>query len=278
LISIPEDQHKEKTMRADEIQKGLQALQEAANGGKAGRRSELLLKASKSELSKAESDELIKSLSGDALATEATIGLDTKNDTLAKGVEASDFLRELHKGTVEGFRKLGEALEKSETQEHSFRKALASTLVGLASTLNEQNELVKSLKGEIDDLRKSGVKADEERIEKSRLPGAEARGPRSVIPQRQGAQPLNKSFSNGGQPGGGDDALNVEEISKSLIDMAEEVIEKSGAGMDDGNAGGVRAPCGESIAVAVSNLEQTGQISKALLKDVQAFNKRRSAA
>jgi hypothetical protein len=136
---------------------------------------------------------------------------------------------------------------------------------------------VKSLKVEIDELRKSGVQAGEEQLNKSRLPGAEARGPRSVIP-RQGAQPLNKSFSNGGQPGGGDDALDVEEISKSLMDMAEEAIEKSGAGMDDGNAGGVRAPCGESIAVAVSALEQTGQISKALLKDVQAFNKRRSAA
>lgn len=281
-------------MNKADIEKGLAALRKSVEDGQANRRDVLLLKAQNNTITKEENEELVKSLAGGSLAREATAGL-TQNATIAKsldaGTDGTDFLKEFLKGNVAGLEKLSDRLEKGEVNDHAFRKALAQTLLPMA-------EVQKSLLAAVEALPEMLVKALNDgaaaaAMAKSQTTvqtqngavqvpaiGSEARGPRAVLPNGQ-AQPLNKAFpASDGTPAGTTQVRDAEEVAKSLIAYAEHLVEKGGANMGAGGEGdmGVRAKNGESIAVAVSTLEQHGYVSKSLLDELDSFSKSMSVS
>lgn len=183
-----------------DLEKGLRALEAASTAGAAGNQ-ELLKKAADGSITEEEKDELIKSLSGDSLADKATKGL-TGNDTIRKSVDVSDYLREQHYGMVAGLEVLASHMEKSQAVDHEFRKALATTVVQVASLVKSQAEEIAELRKSLDTW------------------GAQpARAPKS--PQ---TPTLAKSFA-GGQSA---DSISKSQIEDAFSSMLEKGMESIG--------------------------------------------------
>lgn len=227
-------------LNESDLVKGLAALKAAATENNPhARRAELFQKAQNGTISSEENDELVKSLDGSTLTSKVQAGL--QSDVIQKSIDVSDFLREQHKGVVDGLTVLTEHIQKSQSDEYGFRVALATTLTGLVDTVVQQGQLIKSM-GE-----SMGVAMAQP-----------ARGPKS---QGVGAQPMNKSFSGNPASASAASQLDGTELSKSqILDVMEEM-----------NKAQAHSPSGESLMHAISKYESTNQISPSLLKDVAAF-------
>lgn len=231
-----------------DLQKGLDALKNAAaSNNPHARRAELFQKAQSGAITPEENDELIKSLNGNALTEQVTRGL--KTDTIQKSIDVSDFLRESNDGLITGLATLSEHIQKSQSDDHGFRIALATTLTGLVDTVVQQGALIKSMS------EKLGVVVQQP-----------ARGPKAQ--GVRGAQPMQKSFAGNPAPSGAGVQPDGIELTKSqTLDVLEEM-----------NKSMSLAPCGENLTHAVAKYESTNQISPALLKDVAAFVSRSNRA
>jgi hypothetical protein len=228
-------------LNEDDLAKGLDALKAAANlNNPHARRAELFAKAQSGAISAEENDELVKSLSGSQLVDTVTDTL-RSNDTIQKSLDVSDFLREQHKGVVDGLTALTEHLQKSQSDDQGFRVALATTLTSLADTVVQQSQLMKSMS------EKMGVALSQP-----------ARGPKSV---GVNAAPMQKSFAGQVAPAGSVQTDGTELSKSQILDVMEE-MNKSESGM---------APSGENLTFAITKYESTNQISPALLRDVATF-------
>lgn len=234
-------------LNQSDLSKGLDALKNAANkNNPLARRNELFQKAQSGTITTDENDELVKSLSGRDLVEAATASLNN-NDTLQKSIDVSDFLREQHKGVVDGISALAEHIQKSDSDDHGFRVALATTITGLVNTVEAQGSLIKSMS------EKLGVAMTQP-----------ARGPKSAG-VNAGAQPMNKSFAGAAPTQNVDTQIDGSELSKSqILDVMEEMNKSSSSG---------KSASGESLMHAISKYESTNQISPTMLRDVASFTK-----
>lgn len=226
-----------KKLTEADLVKGMEALTEAANKNNTATRSaELFQKAQSGEITDDERDELVKSLRGSALTEKVTQGLGT--DTIQKSIDVSDFLRDATTGITEGLRTLTDHIQKSQTDDHGFRVALATTISAMTDVITNQGELLKSMATQL------GVQA--------------ARPPKSQ--GVRGAQPLAKSFA--GTPAQANGAEQGAELSKSqILDGLDAMISK----------GLTSASNGEDLVKASTKYESLNLISPAVVADVQKF-------
>lgn len=193
-------------MDRNQLDTGLAALQAAAeNGNPAARQKILMEKANAGTISPQENDELIKSLGGAGSLTDA-VTAPFENDTISKSLDVSDFLRENNDALTKSLVMLADQIEKGQGQDHTFRLAVAGTLVDVTN-------LVKSLSDRVDALM-----------------GTPARPVISKGTIAPSADPVEKSIA--GQPAAG------EQLSKSqVLDYMEAIaqnndgVSKSGENM-----------------------------------------------
>jgi hypothetical protein len=218
-------------MNKENLEKGLAALQHAADAGNpVARRNALLEKAKAGELTADENDELVKSLGGGSeLKDAATASLQTEG--LQKSLDVSDYLREHHEGLQKSLGVLCDRLEKSEAQDQGFRIALAQTLTGMG-------DMVKGLADQVEVL--SGRPAGP--VKSQGVVGAPADG-----------AAVEKSMA--GQPSG-------RRLTKSQVLDIMDVISEGGNGFPKG---------GENMATAIAKYESGTEISKALSEEVLAI-------
>lgn len=231
-----------KSLTPEDLEKGLQRLENlAGRDNPHARKESLLQKAQESTLSKAEREELYSLLGGEEtqseLADEVTKSF-SDNDTLEKALDVSDFLRESTEAVVQGLTTLAKSMEASDNRQHEFNLVLAKAVSDMGRI---QVAISKRL----------GV-----------LEEQPARAPKS-----RGVSPMQKSFA--GRPAQGD-TLSKSEILAALEEMTMESVQKGlGGATEDG----------VDLAMATSKYEQFNTISEGLLASVQKFvQDRRSAA
>ncbi len=231
----------ERIMHSD-LEKALAGLEDAANAGNPQvRHQELLQKSMAGTISPEENDELVKNLQGGGygIQEDLTAALNPDGDMM-KALDVSPVLQGQHDGIVAAFGSLGERLEKSEAQTHSYRIALGASLI-------EMGKMFKSMSAQIASL--GGAPAGEV-LSKGAIGAADA-----PVPTAAGAQP--RALGNG--------SPQEDVLSKSQILEAMQGI------MEGSKARGWKAECGEDITQATAKFETTGMMSKALQDEVADF-------
>lgn len=141
----------------------LSLLENLTKSGKAGRKAELLSKAQVGSLSADEREELVKSLSGEGSTTVAAVEgamSDALPDSIAKSsTDVSEYLRELHAGTVEAMSAIAKSLDAADEARNKEAVALAKGLIELTRVVDAQGKLVKSLQTELASLARQPVSA-----------------------------------------------------------------------------------------------------------------------
>lgn len=130
----------------EQLEKGLRALESAAQNPAVVRKNELLAMAQAGDnLTKAETEELTKALNGDSDFKQEVLAPLEPNDTLTKAFDASDFLADQHTALTKSLGAIAENITKSDDKEHAFRVALAQTMSGMGSMLKSLVERVDNL-------------------------------------------------------------------------------------------------------------------------------------
>lgn len=229
------DKEKEKEEAAEKsLAATLSLLENLTKSGKAGRQSELLLKAQSGALSADERAELVKSLSGEGSSTvaavEGALG-DALPESIAKSsTDVSQYLQNLHTGTVEAVSVLAKSLEEQDAARNREAIALAKGLGELMRVVADQGKLVKSLQAELATF--------------SRTPASVPRSVANAAPVAPSAAPL------------------TSDLTKSqVLDMFDTLIEKS--------QGGESA----FWSLEQTKFEATGQLNKDVLAKLQAARK-----
>lgn len=230
-------------MNKSQLEKGLAALQAAAEAGNdQARQRELMAKAADGTITPEENEELIKSLGGgDKLADQVLEPLDS--ETIQKSIDVSDYLREQHEGLSKGLATLAEHIQKSEAADQRFRVALAQTVTELASMVQAQGEQINKALG---------------------LP-AEPVKSRGVVGAPAHDVAMEKSTV------GPNDALTKSQVLDILEAMSRDESYGTGEGL---------SKSGENLSVAIAKYEMETAISPTLAAEVRDFhlNHQRTAA
>ncbi len=228
-----------------DLLKSLDRLEHVAKSGIGARKQELLQKSLKAQLSDAENNELIKLLAGarDAGLREQVAksmsGAD--NEELAKSIDVSNYIAELHKTLCDNMTSLATSIEKSESKSAERESVLAKGLLDLTKAMISQGRLVKSLQEKVDAF--------------GRTP---AHAPRAV----HNADQLAKSGHAAPQ--------GMRLSNDDVLDTLEQMMHKS---IVDGGDG--VAVSGETFEQAISKFEQTQMIHPSLLNAVIQFRQSR---
>lgn len=226
-----------KKLTEADLEKGMKALTEAATkNNTAARSAELFAKAQNGTITDDERDELVKSLNGAGLVEKSTAGM--RSDQIQKSLDVSDFLRDMTGGITSGLATLSEHIQKSQSDDHGFRVALATTLSAMSDVIREQGEIIKSMS--------------------ERMGVVPARGPKSQ--GVRGVQPMAKSFA-GTPPQGGANVTGGDLSKSQILDAMDGMIQK----------GIVAASNGEDLVKASTKYESLDAISPAVLADVQKY-------
>lgn len=244
-----EEEKAKKSLTGGDLSRSLDALEAFAKSGDLpSRKDTLLAKASESELSKSEREELFNLLGGGTVPAhrdepgENIVKSMGENENLQKALDVSEYLQEQHTELVKSLRRVGDEIQKSDHRRHEFNLILAKAVKDIG-------EMVKSLSETV------GVMA-----------GQPARAPKSMGVQTRPGQVLQKSFA--GQP------VPAETLTKSqVLDALDGMMEES---MSKGMSGAIEN--GEDIALAVAKYEQTNMISRPMLDAVKGYMNRRNAA
>ena len=229
-----------------DLLKSLDRLEQVAKSGIGARKQDLLQKSLKAQLSDAENNELIKLLAGarDAGLREQVAksmsGAD--NEELAKSIDVSNYIAELHKTLCDNMTSLATSIEKSESKSAERESVLAKGLLDLTKAMISQGRLVKSLQDKVDSF--------------GRTP---AHAPRAV----HNADQLAKSGFAPAAPG-------MRLSNDDVLDTLEQMMHKS---IVDGGDG--VAVSGETFEQAISKFEQTQMIHPNLLNAVIQFRQSR---
>lgn len=229
-------------VEVSELTKALDQLTNLVKGNDpASRKEELLQKSLQGgELEAEERAELMNLIGGgeedgggESLSKSATASLDPEDDeTIAKSIEVSEYLRVHHKGTVDGLSVLADTLEKAQAQTNEFNLTLAKAIVQVGRGLEEFQKSVESW---------------------SSQPLSSGRAARN--PKQAKAQAIQKSFA-GTAPEG-------SKLSKSqVMDLMESMNRRSESGL---------SPSGEDMTQAIAKYESSGRMSKSLYNDLQSF-------
>lgn len=232
------DDEQEKSLSNDDLIKSLDKLVKGAKAGNpTARKDELLHKALGGPLSQTELGELNTILGGGnaqaGLAADVTKSLDGKqNDNIAKALDVSEYLDELHGGLVKSLATLSTAVEKSDAKQGEFNLLLAKAICDVGRVVKGVSERL-------------GV-----------IESQPARGPKSQQRPTGPGRAIEKSFS--GEP---------EQMSRAQLgDALETLLHKSFA---EGRSG--IAQCGEDLTSAISKAEQSGFVSEPLYAEILAL-------
>jgi len=223
----------------DDLQKGLDKLDNfIEQGDSSTRKEQLLTKALEEDLEKSEKEELFGLMGGDEVAEEfvksqadeVVEGFET-NEELSKAYDVSDFLREQHTELNKSLSTLADNQTQSDSRQHEFNLLIAKSM-------SDNGKLVKAMSERLGVIENQPV-----------------RGPKSKMAP---GQVLSKSF--GGAPPEG------ETMTKSqVLDGLDNLMVKSmGAGRNGASESG------EDIVNAVAKYEQLQEISPSLLNEVRA--------
>jgi len=220
-------------MNKETLEKGLQALQEAAEeGNPSARRGELFQKAQDGEITAEEHEELLKSLGGAGSIFADVDDNFSGNDPLQKSIDASDYLRESTDALVKSLHTICDRIEKSESKDQNFR-------IALAQTLTAQGDIIKSLCDAVDDMR-----------------GQTSRGPKSVgVNAVAKAAPLQKSFAGEAPTPYGMGREDILDAFEKAIHSNEQMF------------------AGEDLVKAATKYESSNNISEGMLKALVDFTK-----
>lgn len=249
--AMDEEEEKSKKMdksliSEDDLLKSMARLEEVAKGGVGARKQELLKKSLSAALSDDENAELIKLLAGARdgglreQVTKSMSGAD--NEELAKSIDVSNYIAELHKTLCDNMTSLATSIEKSESKSAERESVLAKGLLDLTKAMISQGRLVKSLQEKVDAF--------------GRTP---AHGPRAVQSREQLAKSGVASQAEG-------PSLSANQV----LDTLEMMFQKSLSGGGDGVA-----ISGETYEEAISKFEQTQRIHPQLLQAVVQFRQGR---
>lgn len=131
-------------LAADDLEKGLAELERLGKRAP-GRKAELLVKASRGKLSKAESVELARLAAG-----EGSIAKALDDDEIVKAVDVSPALDALASAVGTMADALDAKLEKSLDAQGEFNGALAKALISVGEVVRAQNEALGELRGKIE--------------------------------------------------------------------------------------------------------------------------------
>ena len=249
--AMDEEEEKSKKMdksliSEDDLLKSMARLEEVAKGGVGARKQELLKKSLSAALSDDENAELIKLLAGARdgglreQVTKSMSGAD--NEELAKSIDVSNYIAELHKTLCDNMTSLATSIEKSESKSAERESVLAKGLLDLTKAMISQGRLVKSLQEKVDAF--------------GRTP---AHGPRAAQSREQLAKSGVASQAEG-------PSLSANQV----LDTLEMMFQKSLSGGGDGVA-----ISGETYEEAISKFEQTQRIHPQLLQAVVQFRQGR---
>lgn len=230
----------------EDLIKSLSRLEQVAKSGSGARKQELLQKSLAGSLSDGENVELIKLLSGVQEAglreqvAKSMSGAD--NDELAKSIDVSSYIAELHKTLVDNMTSLATSIEKSEARSADRESVLAKGLLDLTKAMISQGRLVKSLQEKVDSFGR-----------------APAHAPRAI----HNVDQLAKSGLAPSNPG-------LRLSNDDVLDTLEQMMHKSVVDGGDGVA-----VSGETFEQAISKFEQTQMIHPSLLSAVVQFRQGR---
>lgn len=233
-----EEEEGKKSLSEEDLRKSLDALEEVVEASdETSRKQALLEKASSGDLDETERDELFGLLGGQAQTDPSLADSIAKsfegNETLAKSLDVSDYLAAQHSEELGALRTLADCIEKSDRRQHEFNLVLAKAVVQMGGLVDGMS-------------RRIGV------VETQPARGPKAQGV-------QGAQPMAKSFGEGGAGGA--------QLSKSqTLDLLDNMMEKSMQAGGDGIA-----DCGEDLAVSIAKYESQSVLSRNLHDEVVSF-------
>lgn len=170
------------TMSKEALEKALDGLDAATNAaGGLSRHQELLHKAQSGTISPDENSELIKGLSGQSYGLSAEIA-DTlsPSDDMQKSLDVSDMLTEQNDSLVDAMSLIAESLEKSESNDQTYR-------IAVGTTLQAMGEMIKSMSDRIDTM--GGAPAAMVKSQVNRLPAEPLQRPIGDTP------PQGQTFS-----------------------------------------------------------------------------------
>ena len=237
----------EKSLSDSDLRKSLDMIEEHIAKSGAGRKQELLSKAMSGAASDQEQHELAGLLAGTepTLGTEMTKSLDPiENEQIAKSVDASEYLDQLHDGLMSYCRELGDTIQKSQSHQDEFNVVLAKGLLNIGRAVEG---LMSAVPAKFEEVSKSVQELGSQPVGRPRAIGV--------------GQAMQKSFA--GQP------TEAETLTKSqTLDILDEMhlvaLQKSGEQHG-------RAFCGERLDEAITKFEQLSQMSPSLHQEVMQY-------
>jgi hypothetical protein len=250
------------TVDLNSLMKSMDALDAAASGVEeedVDRRAELAKALADGTLTEDERDELFGLLGGQAPApaSEAVEKSEDPHDegeTVEKGFDevfsdefsedydASPFIEKFGHTVGASLDIIRDDMSKSFDGQQTFNRALAKSFRGVATLIQRQEEMIKSLSSQNTALAERLGMVEQQPV-----------GRKSVSHPSQ-VKPLQKSFADSDPA----DGLNRKDIFEGLHRLMTKYKDTGG-----------RAACGEPIDRAVSSFELTGQISKSMLGEVE---------
>jgi hypothetical protein len=221
-------------MDNNDLQQGLDRLEEMVKAEGPARKEELLSKAAVGQLDEGERDELFTLLGSAGSAPEGTFAKSMRdNERVKQALDVSEYLAEQHGELTKSLDMVESAMQQSDQRQHE-------QFLVLGKAIHDIGSMVKSMSEQI------GVIGDQP-----------ARAPKSR--GVQGApKPLEKSFA--GQPPEGEQ-LSKSEVMDTLDIMHRESIDAGGERRGQG-------PNGEDLLIAISKFETSGKLSPALHAEV----------
>lgn len=240
-----EDDDAMKAFSEDDLIKSLDKIEELAKAATPdAQKRTLLQKALNEGLNEEENGNLQVLLSGGSL--EPTLGeevskaLNPEEDSaLAKSIDVSDALGEIHGGIVTALQTLGETIEKGGNRQSEVNLVLAKGLLDIGKLAQHTNSLIKSLEEQFNMV--------------SRQP---------VGPRRSAVRPSEVvAKSHAGQPA-------ADNVSKAeVMGLMSEMLQKS---MESGN----KALASE-LNSAITKIELTGDVEPRHLAQVADYRQRK---
>jgi hypothetical protein len=239
----------EGTVAEDALIKALNELEAAANGTSTeqiDRRQQLAEGFANGTLSKAEQTEMLEVIGGQEPAKENVKKSENfqeqfaNDEQLTKDYDVSGFIERQSQLMATALDALGNTVQKSRDDQSLFNKALAKSFKNIGEVVQSQQGLIKSQQESIEKLSdRLGTVENTPMTRKSKA----------------GVVPIQKSFDGGNQEAD----LNQGQIMDGLFRLMQKSNPQQG----------FLAPCGEQIDRAVALYEQTGQISRSMINDVQ---------
>lgn len=234
----------------DDLSKALDDLETAAAPkGSDSRKQVLLQKALAGDITDEENGELLglmkggaKDVPADGHVDEVRKSLDpATSDVVQEAFDVTPFLEESYGKVSKALETVAQFQEEGTNAQGEFNTLLAKAMVQVGKNLQESTRMLKAVSARL------GV-----------IEHQPARDPKAA-----GVKPgqvVRKSFAGGGSEG--NERLARPEVLGALTDMMQKSMSEGRRGM---------SRCGEDLTLATAQFESSGEISKALYREVEGY-------